>query len=246
MIISQTAFAVAPGISASFLASGGVAPYLYALIDENAAGGSIVQATGKYSAPVVWNSNPRNTFDTIEVTDANGEKATAKIQVGPPLKLFMEILQRELSLPADRVILFNQKIEQPKDAGIYIAVSVLNSKVFGNTNRPTESGGIFISEQYISVADTIGVDIFSVDNSALFRKEDVLLALGSNYAERQQNTNSFQISKIPRGLANISGVDGTHIPYRFHFDLVIQYAYKKSSNIDYYDTFEQVSIVTNP
>lgn len=246
MIITQTATAVSPSTSASFLASGGVPPYVYSVLSENSAGGSINGVSGKYSAPLVYNPDPRNAFDTIQAEDANGDTVTSQILVGPPLILFLEILQKEMSLDPERVYLYGQKKDQPKNTGPYISVGLVSTKYFGSSSRPELTADDSLNQHYLSIAQTVGVDIFSVDNSALWRKDEILLALGSPYAQRQQNANSFQIAKLPISAVALPNIDGTHIPYRFHFDFVIQYAYAKTSNIDYFDSFEESEIFINP
>jgi hypothetical protein len=245
IIISQTAYAVAPGRSASFFASGGTPPYTYSIIPANAAGGSINGVSGYYTAPSVWIQDAKHTFDTIQAVDGVGATATAKILVGQPMILLLEIIQRQMNLPADRVYIYGQKKFEPSNAGIYIVLSHVSQKVFGNSNRMNPD--TLLSDQYLSVSARIGVDVFSVDESALWRKDEVLLALASDYSERQQNANGFQIGKLPVGgqMVALPNIDGTHIPYRFHFDIGLQYAYVKTSAADYFDTFDNAEVTTN-
>ncbi len=247
MMLYQTATALSPRMTASFQAAGGTPPYSYSVISDNSAGGSIDVVSGKYTAPAVFNPDPRNAFDTIQAEDSLGDTVTAQILIGPPLILILEIIQKEMGLSSDHVYLWGQKKELPKATGPNIVLSVVSTKYFGNSSRDILTADDSLNEHYVSAAMTVGIDIFSVDTSALWRKDEIPLALGSAYSEYQQNANGFQISRIPSSPSVfLMNIDGTHIPYRFHFDFVLQYAYAKTSTIDYFDTFEASEIFTNP
>lgn len=239
LTISQGAVAVAPRIKTSFAAAGGVAPYTFAVL-PGGAGGTINAATGLYTAPVAYSSeNPLRLYDTIQVTDDVGAIAISKILVGSPLMLFCQIIEQELGLASGRVYLWDQKIMQPTDSGLYIAVSVGSSKPFGSSNRMNAEG---ISEQFVSMLSILTVDVISRGASARDRKEEVILALESDYARRQQDANSFFVGKISDKFINISEVDGAAIPYRFRINISIQYAYAKARPTLFFDQFSPSSV----
>jgi len=238
ILIRQTARALGPGRTASFSAAGGVTPYVWS-IAPGGAGGAIDSNTGVYTAPSVLTSDPAKAYDLIIATDSSLDQSQSRILVGDPLKLFCEIIQSEMGLADGRVYLFDQKIPQPKDSGIYIAVSVLSDRPFGNTNRAQDNGGGLESQQYVSTVATLGLDIISKSTEALDRRMDVILAIGSTYSQQQQEANAFYISKLPAGrrFVNLSAADGAAIPYRFHIDVNIQYSYSKNTSIAYFDDF---------
>lgn len=245
MTLSQTYYAVGPGQTVSFLASGGNDPYTYAVLPFPVGpGGTIDASTGVYTAPAVYDADPRKTFATIQATDDDGLTTTAEVMVATVPQLFCEILQRELGLARGRVYLWNQNIEQPTDSGLYIAVSILREKVFANSGKFTAAGNF---DQSTNVMATFGVDIISRGPEARDQKELVLMALFSQYAEQQMEKNCFFIGKLPAGgsFTNLSNPDGAAIPYRFHFDINVQYAVKKSKAVDYFDEFEDFEILTN-
>lgn len=238
LTVTQTLTAVGRGITSSFGVTGGTAPYTWSVL-PGGAGGTINSSSGLYTAPAAVPSNPSQLFDTIQVVDSAGTpaKAQAKMFIGDPLLLFCEIIQNQMGLPQGRVYLFDQKIMQPTDVGIYVAVSVQSVKVFGNDNShvgAADPGGL-TSNQSLNCAATLQLDIISRDNSALFQKEAVLLALNSDYSEQQQNANSFFIGKIPPAaqFTNLSAQDGAAIPYRFVISIVMQYFYTKTQAVGY-------------
>jgi hypothetical protein len=233
----------------SFLATGGTAPYSYTL-RPHGAGGTIDNATGVYTSPSEVPSDPEKMFDTIEVRDSSVPAlvATAKVMVGYPLHLLCDILQHELNLPLGRVYLFDQKIFQPTDTGIYIAVSVGPSKPYGNTVQFDGSGAGLDAVQSVNMMSQIDIDVISRSAEALIRKEEVLMALASVYSQQQQQANSFYIGNLPPGshFMNLSSIDGAAIPYRFKISVQMQYLVKKKAPINYFDTFQDVAVKTNP
>lgn len=234
LALSQTLTAIAAGLTSSFLAGGGTAPYAYS-VRPNGAGGSI-DSTGIYTAPLVLSSNPVQDYDVIQVLDSAGAIASASILVGTPLQLFCQVLQQELGLAQGRVYLWDQKIMQPTDAGLYIAVSVLRPKPFANTNSFQPDG---TAVQSVNMYADLQLDIISRGPEARDRKEEVIMALNSNYAQSQQEVNSFYIGKLPPGaqFMNLSSPDGAAIPYRYAIGVSIQYFVTKVKAVPYYDTF---------
>lgn len=231
--LAQTLTAVGPNITSSFAASGGTGPYSYT-VRPGGAGGSINSSTGLYTAPAVLPTSAAKVYDTIIATDSLNANGTAQILVGDPLQLLCDIIQTQMGLASGRVYLWDQKVMQPTDNGIYIAVSVLSVKVFGNDNSHV-GGSSLTSGQSVNCAATVQIDIMSRDITALRQKEAVLLALNSDYAEQQMNANSFFIGKIPPGaqFTNLSFQDGAAIPYRFVISVVMQYLYTQTQTVGY-------------
>lgn len=235
LAVRQSISAVAPKIPASFGGVGGVAPYLYSVVADGA-GGSINPETGMYTAPSYFTSDPSRNYDTILVTDASGATATAMILVATPLLLVCDIIQKELGLANGRVWLWDQKIMQPKDFGLYIAISVPLCKPFGNVNRFVDGK----EDQSVNMFATLDIDIISRGPEARDRKEEVILALKSSYAQSQQEANSFHLATISSSFLNLSQLDGSAIPYRYKISVNMQYAFvKPEKNVPYYEDFQE-------
>lgn len=234
LIVTQTFTAVAPLITSSFGVSGGAQPYTWSVV-PGGAGGSIDASTGVYTAPATLSNNPSQNFDTIMVIDSMGAQGRSTIMVGDAILLFCDIIQNQLGLAQGRVYLWDQKIFQPTDNGLYVAVSVLSCKPYGNDKSYTGTESTFSSQQTVNMAATLQVDVISRDISALRQKEAVLLAINSDYAEQQMNANSFFIGKLPAGaqFVNLSSQDGAAIPYRFTISLMLHYIYTLNQNPGY-------------
>lgn len=239
--------AMAPGLSTSFQASGGVEPYIYT-VQSAGAGGVINSSTGIYTAPPAMNSNPKRTTDVIRATDDMGNFTTLPILITNPLGLFCDVIQKEMELDAGRVYLWDQKLNQPNDSGLYIAVGVISCKPFANTISYDGSGGGLDAIQSVNMLATLSIDAISRGPEARDRKEEIILALNSVYAQSQQELNSFYIGKLPPGgqFVNLSQVDGAAIPYRFNISINMQYFVSKLKPATYFDDFAPVPVTPQP
>ncbi len=247
LALTQSITALIPGLTSSFLGTGGTPPYTYS-VRSNGAGGTINGTTGLYTAPAVMGITPQTLYDTIQVTDSTTPTAliaTSQILVGNPLLLVCDIIQNQLGLAQGRVYLWDQKIPQLTDSGLYVAVSVPSCKPFAN-NKSYDGNGNSI--QTVNMLATIEIDIMSRGPSARDQKELVLMALNSDYSECQQNTNSFHIAKLPPGsrFLNLSTIDGAAIPYRFKISVNIQYAVATTQATPYFTTLQGPTVDTNP
>jgi hypothetical protein len=251
--LTQSKTALTVNLSASFQAVGGTAPYTYS-VRANGAGGTINSSTGAYVAPALVNNGsfdaPTQIYDTIQVVDSSSpvvQFATAQILVGTPLLLFADIIQNGLGLANGRVYLWDQKIFQPTDADLYIAIQVLSCKPFASINSVDGSGSGVNSNQSVNMYSQLQVDVISRDTSARDRKEEVIMALNSNYSITQQEANQFYIGKLPPGaqFVNLSLPDGAAIPYRFNIAVALQYVVSKIVAVPYFSTFSAPQINSN-
>jgi|SRR6185312_2563953 len=245
--LEQNYTAVIPGVSfVQFVASGGTPPYSYSVL-PNGAGGSIDSLTGAYTAPALMTAYPANAlYDTIEVVDSLSANIRAQILIGTPLFLFCDILQNQMGLDSSHIFLWDQKLFQPTDSHLYIAVSVENCRVFGNNIQYVSSDSGMNSIQKVNMYNLLGIDILSRGPAARDQKELVVAALNSYYAQSQQEANSFYIGKVSTSFINLSQIDGAAIPYRFKIHCALQYAVTKVSSVPYFNQVNPSQVVVNP
>jgi hypothetical protein len=225
-------------LSVGYTGSGYTLPITFS-VKAGGAGGTI-DPGGLYHAP-----NAKG-IDTIVLTDASLTPVTAEVTVITTgvLEIFCNIIQTELGLTSDRVWLWDQKIMQPKDHGLYIAVQVVSCKPFSNTRQSSSDG--LDAVQSTNFQATLQLDIISRGVDARDRKEEVLMALNSVYSQQQQTANGFFIAPISSQFNNLSQEDGAAIPYRFNITCNILYSVTKIKTVPYYDTFSVVSVTTDP
>ncbi len=244
--LTQSATATGANGSVSFLGIGGSPPYTYAVIPYNGAGGSINTSSGAYTGPASIYTNPLNQYDVVTVTDSLGAVTQSRILVGSPFLLFCDILQNQMNLPNGRVWIWNSKIFEPIDDNLFIILSIASTKIISNSNVPTPTDIGMSETQSASCAALIDIDIKSRNTSAMDRKEEIVLAVQSVYAEQQMEANNFSILRnTTDGFRDLSGLDGSAIPYRFRASFKIFYATYKITQIEYFDTFNPAQIVTS-
>lgn len=246
MNVTQNTFAVRPNITAWFLGTGGSEPYFYEVL-PGGAGGTINSSTGLYTAPATVQTDPRRYFDTIKVTDYGGAEATARILVGTPLQLVMDILWRTMAIPEERVYLYNQKIMQPTDAALYVAVRLEDSNTYGQSSSVASTTEGLDGTDAVSMVDLISFELISRSTEALVRRAEFLRIWNSSYAYAQQNLNGFLIGRDPvRPFRMIPDLDGAAIPYRFRASYQLQYADALTLPVSFYDDFDSPEVETNP
>lgn len=236
IVLLQNTAAISPNNSTPFEGSGGVPPYVYSVL-PGGAGGTINPSTGLYTAPVVTG------VDTISVVDSLAATAQAQISIQSPLQLICDIIKTEMDLDDDQVYLWDQKINKLKDNRMYVVIGVVSTKPFGNTREFDDAGN---TVQYLNMQALLDINIISRGPEARDRKEEILLALKSQYAETQQEANSFFVAPLSTTFVNLSEEDGAAIPYRFVISVQIQYTVTKSKAVAYYDTIQDVDVLTDP
>jgi len=240
--ILQNSTAIGINLKTAFQAVEGTAPYVYSVLPGGA--GGTIDANGMYTAPSSVPSDPKKTVETIQAEDADGTIVTAKISILDPLGLFMDIIRSEMGLDADQIYLWDQKINIPNDSRLYIAVSVLSCKPFSNVRKYV--GSTTLKQiQYTNFRAILQVDIFSRGTLALTRKEEVIMAMKSDYAQSQQEVNAFKIGELTTSFNNLSQVEGSAIPYRFNISIPMMYTVSKGKDVKYFNEFRQEEILTN-
>lgn len=245
LTLTQSVTAIGPTLNAYFLAIGGSSPYVYS-VRAGGAGGSIDASSGMYTAPSAMPEDPNQITDTIQVRDNSGAVATAQILIGTPLLLVCDIIQHEMGLDSNHIYLWDQKIMQPTDDGLYVAVSLPQCKPFGNNITYVGNNG-FQALQSVNMMGILDIDIISRGPAARDQKELVLMSLMSQYSETQQEANSFHISRLPNGshFINLSEVDGAAIPYRYKISMGFQYLVNRTVDVPYFNQFQSPTVVVN-
>lgn len=229
--------AMGPGSTQPFSGTEGVAPYTFSLVSGD---GSIDAERGIYTSPdrVPDVDDPAI---VVRVTDAEGNTSDARVLVGGALQLLCDIIQQEMGI---LVYLWDQKRKEPTSLGPFVVAQLLTCKPFGNTNKFDPDTGDQI--QSVNMQAVVSLDIKSRDNSARERKEEILMAIKSYYAQSQQSKCGFMVAPLSQSFVDLSLEDGAAIPYRFNISVVLQYFVKKVKTIPYYDTFEDAEVLTDP
>ena len=163
-------------------ASGGTAPYTYELLEG--VGGEITaleDGSVNYKAPSQYPAS-QDCLATIKATDNLGDTAEVSMIVGDYLTIVCDILARELGLENNRVFLFNQKYEWPKDEKMFIEVGMGTSQTISDIPTYQDIGGKYYEIQTISMATPLEINIYSRGNEAVMRHPEIPMALNSVYS----------------------------------------------------------------
>lgn len=158
---------------------------------------------------------------------------------GGTIFLIRDILIRGLGIDEDRIQIWNQKLNIPPDEKLFIALSYLMGKVYHvqAAERALDDGSM-VEDQTANIQEMIDVNIMSKGTEAMFRKEEVVMALASKYSQQVQERHGFRIAPIPNAFRDNSEIEASARITRFTFTIVVLAWYKKTTAIEHYDTFK--------
>lgn len=244
MIVVRTNYPlIGAGQSTTLDVTGGVEPYVFSLA-PNGAGGTIDQ-NGVYTAPSYIPDVASKGVETIIVTDSDvvPSETRFKLNVSTPIKMLANILQREMGLVDDQVYLYNQKFNIPNDGRIYVSIGFLSTRPFSNNSKHVGQGSDLVEIQSTNIRAMLTVEILGRTTEAMNRKEEILLAVGSDYSKQIQQAMGFNIARISTNFVNLSKEEGPAIPYRFNITLVMHYTVVKTKSVQFFDTFLPTNLI---
>lgn len=144
-----------------------------------------------------------------------------------------DIVKREMSIPDERINIYNQRWKIPPDDELFAVLEYKSTKILANRNTVDE----FQNEhQDINTQESIVVGLFSRNNDALKRKEEIAMALASVYSQQVQEMNSFSIARNIT-LEDLSELEGSAQLNRIDASITVLTWYHKKKIVDYYDQF---------
>ena len=164
-----------------------------------------------------------------------------------PINVLWDVMVRSLGLDEDRVNIYNQKFKIPTDDGIFIAIGLLGAKCYrSRSENVVQNSGAYGEALMLNVQESYTIDIYSKSEQAFFRKEEVLMALSSQYCRNKMEQYGFQIARIPKAFNDVSDTEGAARLYRFTTDITVLAWYRKEVAVDYYNSFStQVRVDSN-
>jgi hypothetical protein len=142
-----------------------------------------------------------------------------------PDVLLCNILTHELEIDADRVVVYDENFDPPKDDLLYIVVSTRKGKPLSVIND-------FDSDTNEEVSTVVSYD----NRDAIERKEEVLMALTSMYSIEQQILNSVKIFRNG-DILDLSFIETASALKRFRIPVIIANVKEKRKAAAYFDKF---------
>lgn len=154
-----------------------------------------------------------------------------------PILIIADIIQNELGLTNSQVFIYNQDYKLPETSGLFIVLVNDSSEIYSNSNRYV--GTVNNSQEVINLLakEEYSINIMSKNSEARTRKEEVVMALISNYAKEQQDKYQFKIAQIPNSFTNVSELEGAGMLNRFVINISILTWKQKTKIIPYFDQF---------
>lgn len=160
------------------------------------------------------------------------------------LDLLRLILINQMSLEPDRVNIYDEKWKIPAFEDLFITLEYRNARCISNRNTYVSTGGDPVEEQDVNMLENITVGVFSRDRSATQRKEEVLMAIMSMYAQSLQEAYAFKIARVG-SIDDLSSLEGSAMLKRYDINLTVFTWYQKIISAKYISPPFLVRITAN-
>lgn len=157
--------------------------------------------------------------------------------------ILCDILSNDMGIDASRIVVYNQNWKPPKDEDIYIVVSEGPSRIIGNVNRfepadpDAEPPTVDREVKSVSKSTTYNIEITSKNTDAKYRKEEILMAITSDYSQQKQEENQIRISRTSQ-ILDLSFIEGGSSLHRYQIPVIINSVVIKEREITPYDKFQ--------
>lgn len=159
-----------------------------------------------------------------------------------PVKILCDIIKNIMGLTDQQIFIYNQNFKIPETSGLFVVVQYNTSQIYANNNEFLDA----TQEELLTTQtrEDYTINVMSKDDTARTRKEEVILALNSNYSKNQQELYQFKIGRITGSFTNVSELEGAAVINRFALPVSLLAHYSKTLSTDYYETFTN-SIIYN-
>ncbi len=164
------------------------------------------------------------------------------------MKVMADIITSEMTLPDltidskvfSPVMLYNERQKIPptyKD--IYIVLAIVSSKIIGTVNRPEDAEAGLSQVQGVTRNEMVQIDIMSQNSEARTRRDEVIMALNSLYAQQQCELYNIKLARIPLQTVDVSALEGTSRLNRYAITINAMSTFNKVVEAEYYDNFSR-------
>ena len=175
--------------------------------------------------------------------------ASLGTQVAPavePIKVLAGILQNQMALGAGQIMLGFENWEIPETPGLYVYLAYGSEQVIGNNNTSAlDSEGNFVEVQQCVMLHQVVIDVLSFDSSARLRKEGVLWALASQYAQNEMELNGMRIASTPGSFTTITSPEPSKQLNRFQLGIEVYAMHQNDVAAPYFDSLQPVALTVD-
>lgn len=151
------------------------------------------------------------------------------------IKVLADILVYEMSLESGQIMLAYQKWDIPPDNELYFALRCMGpGKVIANVNEVVPNGDGLDEVQSMTIRDLIQLDMMSFSDQARVRKEEVIMALGSIYAQQLEDQYFVQIARNVGDPVDAGKLEGQKYLNRFVYTIPVTSVHTKIKSAPFF------------
>ena len=155
-------------------------------------------------------------------------------------QVICDIIATDMSLDSTRVVEYGQDYKAPSDSGIYIILSQGDSKVLSYINIFDYHTNKEIKK--VNTYTPFTAEITSKNHDAVDRKEEILMAIISQYSLEKQEENQFKVFRAGN-IIDLTFIEGTSSLYRFNVPLIVAHTKTKKTGVTYFNKFQSVEVI---
>jgi len=156
------------------------------------------------------------------------------------LKTTCRLIQDYMNLDNNHIYLYNNKWVIPKDGKLCVVVGTSQETPFFTST--TVQG---TTEENTTLSScNLNINVFSRNREALYRKNEILMALNTSKAINSYVALGFYIPRLPTTFTQIDEVDGTGILTRYEISFNMYYKTNKFYVSNYIETID-FDLITN-
>jgi hypothetical protein len=157
-----------------------------------------------------------------------------------PINLLINGLRSFMDLADIQVVLYNQKWRNPNDDRLYVVFALLSTKPYGNRKEYEQNpeGTALLENLSVNIRETYSIHIFSRNQDAMNRKEEILFFLNSDEAQQIQEAASFKLATLPVSFVDTSDTEGAGRINKFTITVNALRVVTTSRIVQYFDKFQ--------
>lgn len=153
-------------------------------------------------------------------------------------QIICNIIQNYMGLCEDQIWIYNQRRKIPPTEGLFVVVGLLSTVPYGNTRKAILGAGPYSEEITQMMQESLSINMFSYDDSAIYRMPELIGSFQSTYSEQIQEKNCMQIGVVPTAITDTSFLEASAILFRQTITLRVLRSYSKITASDYYDKYK--------
>ena len=144
------------------------------------------------------------------------------------MDLIRLIIINQMKMQQDRVNIYDNKWIMPDHDEMFITIEYRNGKAIGNNRQFCNDSATSTPYeiQTVNMFEKIVVGVFSRNNEAQYRKEEVLMAIKSSYAQLFYETFAFKVGANGQ-IEDLSALEGAAMLKRYDIELNVWAWYQK-------------------